>query len=73
MSKNIGEIAHNASSATGEVSASRCDVYFKGLRLRRYKHSLFSSTLLASCGEAMTKRCELAALVLLQRWVNNWR
>ncbi|MEH1814056.1 MAG: hypothetical protein V7K26_15695 [Nostoc sp.] len=34
---------------------------------------VFSSTLLASCGEAMTKRCELAALVLLQRWVNNWR
>ncbi|MHC5762587.1 hypothetical protein [Nostoc sp.] len=34
---------------------------------------VFSSTLLASCGEAMTERCELAALVLLQRWVNNWR
>ncbi|MBN3871356.1 hypothetical protein [Nostoc sp. JL33] len=39
VSKNIGEIAHNASSATAEVSASRCDVY-DGLRLRRYKHSL---------------------------------
>ncbi|MEH1911146.1 MAG: hypothetical protein V7L05_19665 [Nostoc sp.] len=25
VSKNIGEIAHNASSATGEVSAFRCD------------------------------------------------
>ncbi|MEH2130720.1 MAG: hypothetical protein V7K86_08685 [Nostoc sp.] len=41
---------------------------------------LFSSTLLASCGVraasprvAMTERCELAALVLLQRWINNWR
>ncbi|MEH2238596.1 hypothetical protein [Nostoc sp.] len=41
---------------------------------------MFSSTLLASCGvraasrrEAMTERCGLAALVLLQLWVNNWR
>ncbi|MBD2525641.1 hypothetical protein [Nostoc sp. FACHB-133] len=34
---------------------------------------VFSSTLLASCSEAMTERCGLVALVLLQRWVNNWR
>ncbi|WP_334873534.1 hypothetical protein [Nostoc sp.] len=35
---------------------------------------VFSSTLIASCGEAMTERCGWAAeFVRLQRWVNNWR